>query len=827
MSDKKPTSKDSTKTKAVNTKTAPKAKPKVDKKQKDSIKQKWAKKKAKISRKYKEFKAKTKQFFFGKEVFIKGQEPPKYYSFDRKFYGFYLLFLAVSFILLFMIGNPENPLLLILMLGNPFAFGNSLIAVFLTLSVLFSIDKFRIFIFEKKTYIKQVLLVVGLFMTYFLLFTMVITTDFNFINYLLFLAMLWLVLLSSKFYTASRKISTKIESRFIEKYSPLRYLLALIAPFIIIGFLFIVVLFYRTILVFLALDFFAPSDPAGGVNVYYVEMRYVMPLIYFSLILALLFIIFEFIFTRSKAETKRAGCFDNFTFALIVFFIFFFQLFQITIYLINRPETQSALRNTVGATSSTITWIFFAEFAVSMYFLYRILSRLGGSFGWRFLLWKKDGLILFFLACVLAQTLIRFTLSSDVEGQEIAGIGEILAADRFIVSVLMIIFLGLTLLVYYLKPHEMSMFMRMQKETINEEDKAMERIYKMLKKEYIRRGEPYPIHIMEKDMIYATNLSKGIVYSLIQRLAEREMDVVIDNRGVKDGKVQKYIDFMSITERFEKKDVARKKAQKYLSERLVQTTSAEKRKTMKLTKDKLDDSKASHQFIGALTSDYNKKTQDEEKIKQKQTSLTSTLTFKTEAFAGTLQDRIIDLLKKEYLFRIENDDDYPEYKFPISEIAGLIQTSTKINPGELYPMLKEMSKKDIEFRLIVNPQEPEDKIIEFFPIADDGLSAALANFRPADYAIYQIEVIKKFNIALSKKKVNTVLADLKRPIKNNNDIQRGWSQILNVLYNYFPIFQKELVYVPNRMKLIQLLENMLKAKQNKSSNPEINLEKKK
>ncbi|MHA1149884.1 MAG: hypothetical protein ACTSR8_16735 [Promethearchaeota archaeon] len=798
--------------------------PKKDKKEnnkklkvstKEKLQKSFEKKKKNFKKKVKSFKEKSKEFFFGKEVYIKGQEPPKYYSFEKKFYGFYIIFLTVSFILLFLIGNPDNPLLLILTLGNPFAFGNTIIAIFLTLSVLFSFDQFRIFIFEQKTHIKQLILIIGLFISYFFLFTQVLTTDFNFITYLLSLAMVWLALLSSKFYTAARKISTKIESRFIERYSPFRYFVALITPFIIIGFLFIVVLFYRTILVFLALDFFAPNDPAGGVKVYYIEMRYVMPLIYFSLILALLFIIFEFIFTRSKAETKRAGCFDNFTFAMVVFFIFFFQLFQITIYLINRPETQKALRNTVGATSTTVTWIFFAEFAVSMYFLYRILSRLGGSFGWRFLFWKKDGLILFFLACVLAQTLIRFTLSSNIEGQEIAGIGLILSADRFIVSVLMILFLGFTLLIYYLKPHETSMFMRMQKETINEEDKAMERIYKILKKEYIRRGEPYPLHIMEKDLIYATNLSKGLVYSLIHRLAEREMDVVIENKGVKDGKVQKFIDFMSITERFEKKDVARKKAQKYLSERLVETTSAEKRKTMKLTKDKLDESKASHQFIGALTSDYSKKRKDEEKIKQKQSSLTKTLTFKTDVFTGTIHDRIIELLKKEYLYRIENEDDYPEYRIPISEIAGKIQSNTKVNPGELYPMLNEISKRDLELNLIPNPKEPDDKMIEFFPIADDAISASLSNFRPDDYEVYQIEVIKKFNAALSKKKVNTVIANLKRTIKNQNEMQKAWTQILTILYNYFPTFQKELKYVPNRMKVINLLEEIIKTKEKK------------
>ena len=101
-------------------------------------------------------------------------------------------------------------------------------------------------------------------------------------------------------------------------------------------------------------------------------MRLIMPLIYFSLILTLLFIIFEFVFTRRRAETKRAGLFDNFTFSLIILFIFFFQVFQLSLFLILNPVTITALKATVDASSSTVWFIFILEFAVSMYFLYRI-----------------------------------------------------------------------------------------------------------------------------------------------------------------------------------------------------------------------------------------------------------------------------------------------------------------------------------------------------------------------------------------------------------------------------------------------------------------------
>jgi len=176
----------------------------------------------------------VKENLFHKEIWVKGKEPPKSYSFEKKFFGFYILFVFYSFVILWMINAPENFILNLLMFGNPYAFCNAILAFFITLSLLISIDKFKVFLFENKTAVKQVILYIGLISLFFILFTRV-SMNINFITYLLALSMVWLILLSARFYMYSRKFATKIESRFISKYSRSRYFLAIIIPFFIIG----------------------------------------------------------------------------------------------------------------------------------------------------------------------------------------------------------------------------------------------------------------------------------------------------------------------------------------------------------------------------------------------------------------------------------------------------------------------------------------------------------------------------------------------------------------------------------------------------------------
>jgi hypothetical protein len=606
----------------------------------------------------------------------------------------------------------------------------------------------------------------------------------------------------------SRKFATKIEARFIKKYSILRRFFAIIIPFFILGVLVVISLFYRTFLVILSLEIFAASNPSSAVEVYKLEMGVIMPLIYFSLVMTLMFVIFEFVFTRRRAETKRAGTFDNFTFSLIVFFIFFFQIFQISVFFLLQDQTIDAFKSVIGATGSAASYVFIFEFIVSMYFLYRIVKKTGRTLGWRILIFKKDGLILLFLAFVFAQTLTRFSLTNEISNQIVTDIGTVLMADKYIISVLMIFFLGTTLLIYYLKPHETSMFMRLQKETVSEEERNMDKIYKIIRSEYIRRGEAYPIEIIERELIKATQISKRSVYELIEELAKKDMDILISVEKRKFEKPTKMINFVSITERFEKKEVARKKARTYLSQRLFETTLEKKRKTSRLLKGSTTD-QSSNSLISSLSTDYRKKQKDKEKYQQKLKE--AQISFTTEMVPEDLKEQIKQIIRKEYIYRIENPEKIPDFYLPISEIATQIERLTKINPGELYPILEKLSKEDIELDLIETTEGLGDKKIRFIPYSDDSMIYSLLNFRPKEYFEIKEHFSKNFLKALNAKKDKRRLFQLKKAIPNQTESQRTIIEFLNNLYKYFPLYQEQLNKVPNTEKFLKLMTKWIKA----------------
>jgi len=739
---------------------------------------------------------------FIQELYVDGEDPPKSYFGEKKFFGLYAIFLIYSFLVLIGINFPGT-YLIILTFGNPFVFGNALVAFFLVLSILYSVDKIRIFIFEKHTAIKQIILYVGIISSFFIIFLYVYNLNTNLISYLLGLSTIWLVLLSIRFYMYSRKFATKIEAKFITKYSSFRRFIAFIAPYFILGVLVVMALFYRSLLVYISLDFFGPFAPSEAVGVYELEMRLIMPLIYFSLILTLLFIIFEFVFTRRRAETKRAGLFDNYTFSLIVLFIFFFQVFQLSLFLILNPVTITALKATVGASSSTIWFIFIIEFAVSILFLYRIIKKLGRSVEWKLLIFKRDGLILLILGCVLSQTLTRYALQKPVPNQIITPLGQFFMADKFIISILMIIFLGSTLLLYYLKPHETSMFIRLQKETVDQEERSMDIIYKLLRSEYLRRGEGFPLEILERELIRATKLSKNNIYFMVESLAKINMNISMTDVKNNKGRYQKFVDFTSVLEKFDKKEVAKKKAKKYLSDRLFTTMTAKKPKQLDLHVDK-NQNKASDQFISSLTSDYTKKQEDELSFEQKQKD--SSFSFTQKEIPQALKNNIIEILKEEYAYRIENLEKYSDFHYCISEIASQIQVETRINPGQLYPILENIAASDLELSLEKNPDEPEDMRINFFPIADDNLSHTLANFRPEEYEEIKIKVTKLFFKFLNRKKSKAFFTKLRKQIGENTEEQKAWNEIYKIFNNFYPKY----VEIVERIRLGVELPKILK-----------------
>ena len=144
------------------------------------------------------------------------------------------------------------------------------------------------------------------------------------------------------------------------------------------------------------------------------------------------------------------------------------------------------------------------------------------------------------------------------------------------------------------------------------------------------------------------------------------------------------------------------------------------------------------------------------------------------------------MLKKEYVYRIENPEKYSDFHYCISEIASQIQIETRITPGQLYPLLENIAAGDLELILEKNPDEPEDKRINFFPIADDNLSLTIANFRPEVYEKIRIKITKQFFKFLNRKKSKAIFSKLRKQIGENTEEQRAWNEIYKKLSTFYP-----------------------------------------
>jgi hypothetical protein len=286
------------------------------------------------------------------------------------------------------------------------------------------------------------------------------------------------------------------------------------------------------------------------------------------------------------------------------------------------------------------------------------------------------------------------------------------------------------------------------------------------------------------------------------------MDILI--REVKQGssKSVRMLDFVSVTERFEKKEVAQKKARRYLSKRLFETAIEEKSKTSRLTKS-LEDKKPTNGLISSLATDYNRKQKDREKFKQKLKE--TQISFTTDTLAEDLETQILNIIKKEYIYRIENPEKTPDFYLPISEITNLVERRTKITPGELYPLLENLSNTDLELNLIDNPEEPEDKKIKFLPFTDDSMSYSLAHFRGEEYSIFRIIVIKNFLKALKSKKEKKTLFQLRKGVPEKTDSQKSLFSLLNNLYKYYPLYSEQITKIPDTNKLLKQLDIWVKA----------------
>ncbi|MFX1427799.1 MAG: hypothetical protein ACFFBE_15200, partial [Promethearchaeota archaeon] len=159
---------------------------------------------------------------------------------------------------------------------------------------------------------------------------------------------------------------------------------------------------------------------------------------------------------------------------------------------------------------------------------------------------------------------------------------------------------------------------------------------------------------------------------------------------------------------------------------------------------------------------------------------------------------------------MENPEKNPDFYVPISEIANEIELATKITPGELYLILEDFNKTDIEISLVKNPDEPEDKKIRILPFSDDNMNYSLANFRPDEYSNFRIIVTKSFLRNLKTKKEKRVLFQLKKQIPSKSESQKSWIELLDTLHKYYPLYSEQLERIPDTSKMRKLLEAILR-----------------
>ncbi|MBD3353294.1 MAG: hypothetical protein GF364_17570 [Candidatus Lokiarchaeota archaeon] len=497
-------------------------------------------------------------------------------------------------------------------------------------------------------------------------------------------------------------------------------------------------------MVILTLDWiphWRPESIDAVVEIYALEIHLILPFLYITLIIIFVLISMEFLLTRRKATNRRAGAFDNFTYTSIVFFMFFYLLYQISMYLFVNETTTSALSDISGAATGT-SYLFWVEFVISMMFLFRAILKAGKSFGWNLLFLNQDAMIMGFLATIMAQTTSRLAIYSDVGGQDLGTFTNWLSMDHLLIPIIIIAFLGITIIVYYIKPQEASMFMRIAEETVIKEDKSMAIVTKFLKREFIRRGTKYNVDEIEPQLLAITGLTKGLVHSLLTRISDKYLDInlMIEEE---DGQEVKYIEFISITEKYQRSGVSRSRAQKYMTSRLIDTLGKDKKRIrLADSKKKITEVSEREQFLSALGSGFYKKVKDNESRDIENVSDALKTTFDKEVDEVTAEV-IYEMIKREYIRRVTHPISFndEECAIKISEIADDVYKATKISAGTLYPLMDSWAQENWNIQFLDQWDEYGDKdldkltvegdhYIDFNPISDFEISEAVQKYRP-------------------------------------------------------------------------------------------------
>ncbi len=666
---------------------------------------------------------------------------------------------------------------------NPsYIFGIALTFFFIACALLYSIDAVRKIVF-KRWYV-QILFYIGVFAACYFLASSIFFAGIQMVPFLLILSTLWLLLQSMMYYTSSRGFSTRVETRLVERYSKIRLAFAVFVPLFFVGVILFISWSYRFLWVTLALDITAPYQPTESVEFYSLLMTRVAPAIYLIVILITLFLALEFILSMKRAETRSAGVWDNFTFALMSFFLFIWMIFMVTLFLLLSPETRGILANFFGGggaeTGSTTGFAaLIAEFAVSMIFLYLIIRDIGKAFGWRVFFLQKDGLVFFFLAIIMGQGISRYAIFKGIEPQYTQGetiLGTILTSDRLIIPMLLIILLGLTVLIYYIRPQKASMFMRREQEAVEEEDRAKDLVLKFLRREFIRKGKKFRVDSIDQRLAELLNVPVAVVNELIAHITGEYVDIILDEETTPEGKI-KYIDFIPITERYQNSEQADEKARHVLAQRLagsLQAKSGDKQRVIVRPKQK--DTKAG-ELISGLQSGLAKQAREKKEAGQS----SKTVDFKGDVKEDTLAI-LSEFLRNEFIHQVKRPNQFPSPGLKILDIASRVEDISGVNPAELQSALETLMHKNPNIIIVDNPQDADNKIIEIQPITDLELSDIVEQYNPEALQRLRAHLWNALIIATRMKREKTIEPTRTSDVEYNpvitqmlHNLQRMWT----------------------------------------------------
>ena len=234
--------------------------------------------------------------------------------------------------------------------------------------------------------------------------------------------------------------------------------------------------------------------------------------------------------------------------------MFLYAIYNIALYLFLDPKFLAAVKVVLHSDSQSGGFVFAIEFLVTLIFLAWIILDLRKQFETGFLFFTQDGLVMLLLGTVFAQIVSRFGLVLG-EADVSSGLVNFIKYDYIVLPWLILGFLGLTIIIYWIKPHEMGLFMHQNKAAIDEKNRTMDTILVFFKREFIRRGEKFVItEQMIQSIQHLTGLSnKGSVISLIKRLDKQYVDVhLLEEISSENGDKQLYFDFLPITTRYQK-----------------------------------------------------------------------------------------------------------------------------------------------------------------------------------------------------------------------------------------------------------------------------------